>query len=238
MLGKIAAARVMNVDNAPAGLFSGLADLLWHTARSPASSIWYLFVLFGVSIAYMMLLDGHTQRLPWLVGLCALIYLLPLPAYLYLDRLGTYAVFFGLGAWAGFLGARWDRFMDRHWPVMLAVFLAGLVGVAQFGAAWPEKLTLLPLGALSMPALHGWLRCYLAKSLPVLLFFGRYSFMIYLFNTVFIGLAKGILLHFYAWDGLNFLPFAAVLMLAGILGPLGLKCAVFRRVRVLDRLTD
>jgi hypothetical protein len=61
--------------------------------------------------------------------------------------------------------------------------------------------------------------------------------MIYLFNTAFIGLMKGVLLHFYTWDGRHFLPFAAALMIAGTLGPMGLKRAVFQRVRVLNRLT-
>jgi hypothetical protein len=62
--------------------------------------------------------------------------------------------------------------------------------------------------------------------------------MIYLFNTLFIGLAKGVLLHFWSWDGAHFAPFLGVLMAAGVLGPVGLKRVVFRRVGVLDRLTD
>jgi hypothetical protein len=84
-----------------------------------------------------------------------MLYVLPLPPYLYLDRIGTYAVFFGCGAWAGFLGARWDEFMDRRWPVLLSILFCGLVGVAWFGASLPEKILLLPLGMLAMPALHG-----------------------------------------------------------------------------------
>ncbi len=238
VLGKILAARVMFVDNMPAGFWDGLSGLLWHTARSPALSVWYLFVLFVVSLGAMVLLAGKPSRLPWLLAGAMILYLLPLPAYVYLDRVGTYAVFFGLGAWAGILGARWDNFMDRSWPWLLALLLCGLALVVFFGANWPEKLTLLPLGALSMPAIHGWLRFWAASSHRVLLFLGRYSFMIYLFNTLFIGLVKGVLLLFCSWDGPNFLPFAAALMSAGILGPVALKRAVFRRIRVLDRLTD
>jgi hypothetical protein len=62
--------------------------------------------------------------------------------------------------------------------------------------------------------------------------------MIYLGNTIFIGLAKGVLLHFVSWDGAHFLPFAAALMASGVFGPVALKQAVFRQFRVLDRLTD
>ena len=62
--------------------------------------------------------------------------------------------------------------------------------------------------------------------------------MIYLFNTVCIGLAKGLLLLVCSWDGAHFLPFAATLMVAGTLGPIALKAWAFRRLPVLNRLTD
>jgi fucose 4-O-acetylase-like acetyltransferase len=238
VLGKILAARVMAVDNVPAGVLAGLQDLLWHTRDSPALSVWYLFVLFVVSLGCVGGVGGERGRLPWVLGGCVLLYVLPLPDYLYLDRVGTYAVFFGIGAWAGLLGARWDGFMDRYWPGLLGLLVVGLAAVAWFGAQWPEKVVLLPMGALSMPAIHGCLRYCAARSTRMLSFLGRYSFVIYLFNTVFIGLAKGVILFFCSWDGGDFLPFAVVLMAAGILGPVGLKFAVLRRLPVLDQLTD
>ncbi len=239
VLGKVLCGQVMAVDNAPAGLWAGLLGLLWHTARSPALSIWYLFVLFVVSLGTVAWLDGRARRLPWLLAFLLALYALPLPGYCYADRIGTYAVFFGLGLSAGVLGARWNAFMDRLWPLLLALLMVCLAGVAWFGASWPEKYVLLPVGALSMPAIHGWLR-YVAASSPgvILLLLGRYSFMIYLFNTLFIGFTKGMLLHFCSWDGGNFLPFAMVLMTAGTLGPVGLKQILFRRVGILDRVTN
>ena len=123
----------MVVDNIPAGIDSGFYDLVWRTAYSPALSIWYLFVLFVVSLGFMLLLGGQRARIPFLLGCCVVLYVLPLPPYLYLDRIGTYAVFFGCGAGAGFLGARWDGFMDRRWPVLLAMLFcwAGGRGVVR-----------------------------------------------------------------------------------------------------------
>jgi fucose 4-O-acetylase-like acetyltransferase len=238
VLGKCLLRHFLVVDNAPAGLLPGLRDLFWHTAQSPALSIWYLFVLFVVSLASVGVLDGKPARLPWLLGGCALLYLLPLPAYGYLDRVGEYAVFFVLGAGAGCLGGRWDAFMDHSWPWLLVLFLACLAAIAAFGAHWPEKWMLFPVGVLAMPALHGCLRFSAASSPPgMLLFLGRYSFMIYLFNTLFIGLTKGLLLLLWSWDGANFLPFALALMAAGTLGPVALKRHLFWRSKTLDRLT-
>jgi len=235
---KVVFRSVMVVDNAPSGFLAGLCDLVWHTADSPALSVWYLLVLFVVSCASMAWLNGRAARLPALLGLLLLFYVLPLPDYAYADRIGTYAVFFGFGLAAGFGGARWEAWMDRHWPALLAVLLVCLGVIAWFGRFWPEKLILLPIGTLSMPAIHGWLRFWRASSAEVFLFLGRYAFMIYLFNTLFIGLAKGVLEHFWVWDGADFIPFLAVLMAAGVLGPVALKRFGFRRVGVLDRLTD
>jgi hypothetical protein len=62
--------------------------------------------------------------------------------------------------------------------------------------------------------------------------------MIYLFNTIFIGLAKGLLFRFVDWDGAHFLPFSMCLMLAGVFGPVGLKYMALRHVPRLDRMTD
>ena len=234
---KILAARVIAVDHAPRALWPGLEDLFWHTAASPAVSIWYLFVLFTVSLGAMFWLHGAPRRYPGVLICCALLYFIPWPAYVYLDRIGTFAVFFAAGVSAGFLGAGWDRFIDRSWPWLLGMLLAALLVIMIYGADWPEKYLLLPVGLLAMPALHGSLRC-LTPSSPCLLFLGRYSFMIYLFNTLCIGFAKGLLLLVCSWDGADFLPFAGALMICGTLGPIGLKVWLFRRVPALDRLTD
>ena len=236
VVAKCLAARFIAVDHVPRALFSGFADLFWHTAASPAVSIWYLFVLFAVSLGAMFLLRGAPRRYPALLVFCVLLYVIPWPAYLYLDRIGTYAVFFALGTGAGFLGPVWDRFIDRHWALLLGMRLGALAAIAVYGARWPEKYLLLPVGVLAMPALHGSLRS-LTPSSPGLLFLGRYSFMIYLFNTLCIGLTKGLLLVC-SWDGAHFLPFAAALMVAGRLGPIALKAWAFRHFPLLDHLTD
>jgi hypothetical protein len=90
-----------------------------------------------------------------------------------------------------------------------------------------------------LPAIHGFLKNLRLNWLQqIFLLLGRYSFMIYLFNTLCIGLAKGILLLTWPWDGANFYGFALALMGAGLLGPMGLKRYAFRHVKAFDRLTD
>jgi fucose 4-O-acetylase-like acetyltransferase len=237
LLAKLALARVLPVDNAPAGLAAGLTGLFWATAHSPALSLWYLPVLFTLSLTGMALGAARPGRMKWLFAAALVLYILPVPPVMYLDRAAHYAVFFLAGAWAGLPGSCWERRIDHLWPRAMALFLAALTAIGAFGRNWSPDITLLAVGLISLPALHGWLRSFRVPS-PALLRLGRYSFMVYLFNTMFIGLAKGLLSLIWSWNGAAFLPFAAALMGAGLLGPLSLKRVVLRRVPVLDRLTD
>jgi len=232
---KLVAARVMFVDNAPGSLAAGLDGLFWHTELSPARSIWYAFVLFVFSVAAPPLLRAGGWRL--LVGVAALVYCLPCPALAYADELGRYFLFFVLGLAAG-AAPGWVGWVDRYWRFVAVGFLGLLGWVVAFGDFVSFPVTLLCTGALSMPVLHGLVRSFPETRARVFLYLGRYSFMIYLFNTLFIGLAKGILLRVTSWDGAHFLPFAVALACAGILGPVALKQVAFRRAGILDRLTN
>jgi hypothetical protein len=69
------------------------------------------------------------------------------------------------------------------------------------------------------------------------LWFAKFSFVIYLFNTLTIGLTKGVLLKIAPWDGVNFLGFFPILLMSGVIGPVLLKKALLDRFPVLGRLT-
>ncbi|MDE1905206.1 MAG: acyltransferase [Rhodospirillales bacterium] len=239
LAGKLVASRFLFVDHVPASILTGLDGLFWHTANSPALSVWYLFVLFTLSLATLWVMGGQRNRLPWLLAASLLLCWLPVPPYVYADRIFTYAPFFLMGTLAGFAEPRWNILMDRFWPLAIAALLAGLIGVALWGQGVEQKAVMLPLGALSMPALHGAMRrIQPGRAEEVLLFFGRHSFLIYLGNTICIGLAKGVMLRFTNWDGAHFLLFAPVLMAAGLLGPVALKRYGFSKLPALNRLTD
>jgi len=237
VFGKAFAEHFLFVDNQPASLAAGMLNLLWHTGNSPAISIWYLFVLFTLTVTAPVLVWLDDGRLGLLFIAFLIVYFMPFPQYLYLDHIGKYAVFFAIGAVAAAAGESWHHFVDRTWPYFLLLLscLLGIVGC--YGAAWPEKLTLLPIGIISMPALHGLVRHKALPFAPVFLWLGQNSFMIYLFNTICIGVAKGLLFHVTSWDGGHFLPFAALLMASGSLGPILLKKTVIQRVKLIDRYT-
>lgn len=238
LAGKLAVSRFIFVDNTPADFRAGLSALFVFGPGNPAISIWYLFVLFVFTIAGPMLLWADSGRLRALLGLGAILYATPLPSVLYAAQIGHFLIFFGLGAWAGSAGDIWTGFIDRYWRTLGATFFVTLSLIVYFGSNWPEWPELLPIGTLSMPVLHGFVRNCGASCGAVLKFLGRYCFSIYLFNTLFIGLAKGVLLRVISWNGAHFPPFALALMAAGVLGPVALKRLALRHNRVLDRMTN
>ncbi len=222
--GKLLAARFFYVDNLPASVPLALAGLLWNTDTSPATSVWYIAVLFVLCVLTPPLLRALGASPSRLVAVTAVLYLLPVPHVLYLDRVGTYFLFFALGGLAATHGERWLRFTERWawWWLAALLAVSGVILMAWVDVL-PDKLKLLIAGIISMPALHGAILRTASRGLRLLSVLGTYSFVIYLLNTVFIGLVKGIMLGFFDWNGPRFLIYAPTLLLAGLAGPLLLK---------------
>jgi len=221
LAGKLAAARWLAVDHAPAALIEGMRALVWRTRDSPATSVWYLLVLF----VYLAALPWARRRPRWAALVAIGLFAWPAPPIAYLDRIAGYAVFFvaGLGA-AGASG--WLGWVDRRRGWMLAAF-AGVLALIVLGVlpggrldAPAARAVLLGAGLLSIPALHALVRAPPLARSPLLLALGRASFPIYLLNTILIGIAKGVLLTWLPWDARTFPLLAAVMMLAGTLGPI------------------
>ena len=237
VFGKLLAQHFLYVDNHTPSLGAGLANLVWHTVDSPAGCIWYLFVLFLLSVLAPVLVWANFGELYYLLIAAFILYCAKLPPYLYLDQFGKYAIFFCIGVFAASRDERWTEFVNRRWRPLFLLFLLILALIAGFGKYWPVKPELFLVGILSLPALHGLVRHSPIRSAPMLLWLGENCFVIYLFNTIFIGIAKALLLRMTDWNGSHFLFFAPVMMLSGIFGPVLLRQVLFKQVGILDRYT-
>ena len=234
VLGKIAAQWFLHVDNKVDALLPGLTALFWDTSHSPAESVWFVFVLF-VYCAITPLLLRLTRGQLWpLLAVAAVAYCTRPPSYFYLDRISQFYVFFLIGS----LGQRLPEamgYIDRWFPLFALAFLAALTLLA-FKVLDPLTFALCNL--LSIPTLHGLIRRRRFAQSNRLLLIGGYSFVIYLLNTIFIGLTKGVLLKFMPWDGQYFLVFAPLLVVAGLVGPIALKELALSRYPAIDHMTD
>jgi len=238
--GKWLASQFFHVDNMPGSLSQALFGLIWNTDNSPATSVWYVAVLFLFSVLTPPLSWLSGNRVSVLVALAAVLYICPVPHVLYLDRAATYYIFFILGGLCTQHEEIWLEWLDRHATVIFFVFaaIAIVFALSPFeGLAWRAKL--LIAGILSMPALHALVRRHWLLESTALLRLGVFSFVIYLLNTPCIGLAKGVLSTILpSWDGHSFVVYAVLLMLSGTLGPIFIKKFLLHPFPAIDRITD
>jgi peptidoglycan/LPS O-acetylase OafA/YrhL len=235
LVGKLVAQHVVHVDNQPEGFLNGLEDLFVTTERSPATSVWYLWVLFVCSV-----LAPPIWRLagPWgLVAAGLALMALEPPPVIYFDRLARHAVFFALGV---LVAARQDALLPlflRYQPLWWAAFAAS-IAAAMWG--WlPGDMSLLVCGIAAIPALHGLMFLKLVERQSWPLFLGQYVMVIYLFNTIAIGVVKAVLLEVgVPWTAEGFWIHAPALTLAGIALPILGKVLVLRHIPPLDRITS
>ena len=235
LLGKLLAERIVHVDNRPSGLLGGLRDLVVTTEDSPASFIWFLWVLFLCSVA-----APPVWRRVGTAGLLlggALLLAIELPALFYLDRFARHALFFAAGiavaqheAW---LLPRFAALQPLWWAMFVAALAAALAG-------WlPGDWSVLACGLAAIPALHGLMFAPALAQQHWALTLGRYTMAIYLFNVIAIGVVKAVLLEAgVPWTGGGFWIHAPALTAAGVLLPILGKVLVLRRLPALDRMTD
>ena len=238
ILGKLLAARFMHVDNAPSSAMDGLIGMIWNTDHSPAISVWYIVVVFALTISTPPLLWATGGRIWPILVLAAVLYASPMAHVLYLDRIARFFLFFALGGLAARGADRWLEFIDKTCYLWLLALFAALAAVLVEFDSLSDAFRLLVCGVISMPALHGLVRRSRLSDSKILFSLGLSSFVIYLLNTPFIGLSKGLLLKAMPWDGPNFLIFFAALLTAGLLGPILTKHYIFRRIPWLDKITD
>jgi len=237
--GKIVLSQFIFVDNKPGSIGQAIMDILWYTDRSPATSVWYIAVLFMYCIVTPLLMRLSGERVYLILAASVILYFVSLPHVMYLDRFARYYAFFVFGGLAVRFGSRWGELIDKYATISLLIFLAVVSFVVSSPrlVAMPNEMLFI-CGFLSIPALHGLVRMHPFSRSGILLIFGSYSFVIYLLNTPFIGLVKGLLLRNKPWDGKAFLLFAPLLLAAGLGLPILLKRYVFRHVPWLDRFTS
>lgn len=231
---KLTAQQFVYVDNPPEGLAGGLRDLFWTTDRSPASSVWYLLVLFVSTIVALLLRRlGGTG----LVVLGLALQCIDVPPVAYLDRFASHFLFFAAGVW---FAERQDRALPAFERLQLLWWVAFAAGLAAAALGWLDaRWSMVVCGLLCIPALHGAIRRPPVSGWHWPLTLGRFAMAIYLFNTLAIGGGKAILIAGgIGWTEDFFLLHLAIGMVLGVAVPVLLKLLVLRRIPVLDRLTD
>ncbi len=220
VLGKALASQFVYVDQGVSGIWDGIAAVFSNAPQNPAISIWYLAVLFVYSVAtpvFIRLLGGHV----WVLFALALAaHFIPLPEDFYLGRIFRFYVFFVFGMVASRYAAAFLYCYSR----CLIGFLLAFVVLLYFGRSLPYSLLLC--GLVSIPVVHGFVASRLFFRNDILVWLGQNSMVIYLLNTIAIGIAKAAYVRVLPLDGSWFVLMIAILMLAGTALPLIFKYAL------------
>jgi len=214
LLCKLAASRVMHVDNPPQDFVGELYELLVIPGSSVARFLWFIYVL-SIYLLLVPALFRLIGRRPMLLFIAALaLQFGDWPKLFMLDRAVEYLPFFAGGMLLWMHRAAWARVMPA------TTWAASLAFVALLALSLWQDVPKWLVGAASVPAVLAWMQLLPALPRGWLAALGRASLAIYLMNTIAIGLTKSVMLQLLPWHGINFLLYFPVLTLAGVALPM------------------
>lgn len=232
-LGKVYMSKVFHVDNVPGGLLLETYNLFLIPSESAGGSLWFIYVLMEMYIVFPLIIKFLSQSTALVILFGMLVWFIPATNVLMLDRFCEYFIFFSIGIVIVRHYLIYIATIDRYRYLFIALFFLSFLSVSYFSA----PVSKIIVGVFSVPAIHGIMRKGSFSRISFWDVFGKYTYSIYLMNTIFIGLAKGAFLKFIPWEGVYFLIVAPFLLVAGLYGPILLKKYIFVRFSTLDRIT-
>lgn len=222
LIGKSVASHFMYVDNPPTTLVENAITLLLVPAEGVARFLWFVYVLsiYLILVPAFFYAFGRRPVLLFAVGI--VLQLGNWPEIFMLSSVVFYLPFFAGGMILWIYRSSWASMR----PLVFGT--SALVFGSLLALAIPFSIPKWLIGACSVPAVIG-----LMQRVPstLQLFFGwlgQNSLSIYLFNGVAMGVVKGLLFKLLPWDGLNFLFYFPLLVLAGVSIPLMIKRATIQ----------
>ncbi|WP_119299482.1 acyltransferase family protein [Dongia deserti] len=219
------------VDNEVDGAHE-LLDLLLRPTASFSSFLWYIYALAVLYVAFPLAFRALDGRILWLLPVTMVFWWLPDSKWFAWDNLKVLSFFFVLGVIAGRHHEVTQRWLGLCWLPALILFMA----VVPMGAE-DYEIAGWAAAALSVIALPGFMRATESWHLGVLDVLGRYTLIIYLTNTIFIGLVKVATFHLGFWHTLYFPLVAIIMTLVAIAGAIVLKRYFLPLLPPLDRIT-
>lgn len=235
LLGKMTMSGIVEVQNVSSNVILGVFNILFYPSKSVAISLWYIYVLLEILLIMPLILYVSKNSNLILVSLGVILYFIPdVPNIFMLHSVFHYFIFFVFGKIA-------IEYYDMYKKVLSYHHFSFLVFILSFVTLefLDYKTSKIIVGTASIFALHSLVYSGVLKHSQVLWKLGYYSFVIYLMNTIIIGVGKGILLKFIPWSGWYFtLIYFPVLVLSAIIISILAKRYIFRYIKCLDKITS
>lgn len=234
-IGKYTFQNFIKVDGVPQFSLFEFFKIILEPTNSFASSVWYIYVLFLFYLMVPLLIVLFNKREYLIVILGLIIHFIRPTNYFALNSFNEYLLYFSLGMISLKYRARLNYYFDKWRIFLIITFLFSFFLIFQNINASVSKLI---ISLISIPALTSLVRNKFIMENKSLTLYSKYTFVIYLLNTILIGLCKGIILKFFSWDGYNFILVAPILLLIGLYGPIVIKKYLFVRIFYLDKMTN
>lgn len=219
------------VDNRVDGAGELLTLVLQPTA-SFCSFLWYIYALSMLYVAFPLAFRAVRGRLVWLLPVTIAFWWLPTGRWFAWDLLQVLTVFFVIGVIAGRHHDATRQWLSMLWLPALVVFI-----VLMSAGVYDEPAVGAITAALSIVALPGLMQATEHWRLGLFDILGRYTLIIYLTNTIFIGLVKVASFHLGLWNATHFPAIAVVMTVVAIGGAILLKRHLLPLAPPLDRIT-
>ena len=233
--GKYFSEKFMHVDNPVANLTSYFQVFITPQI-SFSGYLWYIYVLFVFYLLFPILLFVSKQKLwVWLpVSLfCSVcVYFIVITKNFTLNLVFEHFFVFTLGAVCSKYYNNFFSIIKKY--ALLFIFIFSVI--LFFRAYYP--IPKLVTGIISIPAIFGLITFPFIKKITHLDLWGKYTFIIYLLNTLVIGLLKGIIFKFTTWDFSNFFIVAPILLFGGLYIPIFIKKKILIHIPYLDKITN
>lgn len=238
VIGKALTGDLIHVDNLQDDALSSFFRLFTAPTESVAASLWYIYVLLEFYLLFPLLLIVCRNRRAVILAIVIALHIVHLsirvPRVFALHSICEFALYFWIGAMCC---EHYDRMLDfvrRHGKVLVVVFAASFATGAFMW--WRHSGTII--GLASIPAVLYVVGTNTGSIGRIFAYVSQYTFVIYLLNTIAIGVTKGAMLKLLPWDGVNFVLYFLVLTIAGIAGPALAHKWVFSRNKTLSRIMN
>lgn len=237
ILGKKAAINCVYVDNPSISFLSDFYYLLIDPIKSPASSLWYIYVLIELYLIFPILIRFITKNLAYTFMFCCTLHLIhlsfPIACYFKINYLFEYAYYFSLGA---LMCVYYDQFIhkvNKYKLFFIIIFISSFISTSYLA----KPLAKTFIGTVSIPAFFGIAGSHFVKYDRILITISSYTYTIYLMNTIAIGTVKGVLLKLFSWDGPNFFLYFIVLIFSGLFFPILAHKIILYRIPYISKIT-
>lgn len=222
-LSKFLLSRHLTIDN-PVRSWNDFYLVFYEPSKSYAGFLWYIYVLFEFYLIFPILIIFFRNNLEVLIIPAFFIYWIPFTTIFSLNYVVEYFFFFLLGCIASKHLNVYLDFIDKNKMFLIAIFITSLIVILSF------KVPKIVTGLLSIPALHALVRLPAFVNDKFLILLGKYTFSIYLMNTLSSGFIKGLLFKYTNLSYNQFYIVSIIMVLAGIFIPILVKKYIFNNL--------